>query len=122
IPKDDPHYWGLEGVRHRVAWLKKNHLWSDYKRFNESDKNMPSKTYAEGFRFRWLDLKTGTNLSPPRAEDGLRYLDRFEQSGYPIAALAGAFSVNWKGASSPVYKPEQFILMVEQELSRVRNE
>lgn len=120
IPKDDPSFWGLEGVRHRVAWLKKNGLWNTYKRFNEADRNMPHKTYAEGFRFRWLDVRTGNNLTYSRAEQGIRYLDRLEESGYPIATLSGAFSMDWKGASSPVYPPERFISLVQEELSRVR--
>lgn len=120
IPKDSADFWGLEGVRNRVAWLKKNGLWHTYQTFNQSDRNMPSREYAGGFRFRWLDMRTGTNLTYSRAENGIEYLNRYEESGYPLAALAGAFSVNWKGASSPVYTPERFTSLANEELSRIR--
>jgi len=120
IPTDDPDFWGLEGVRGRVQWLVDNHKWSDYRRFNESDRNMPSKEYAGGFRFRWLDLKTGTNLTYSAAESGIEYLARYKESGYEVAALAGAFSVDWKGSSSPVYTPDEFISITNKELGDLR--
>lgn len=119
IPTDDPKYWGLEGVRNRAHWLKTNGKWDDYVKFNQSDRNMPSREYAGGFRFRWLDARTGFNLTAGRAEDGIKYLNRYRESGYAVATLAGAFSMDWKGASSPVYPPERFIQMVEAEIGKL---
>jgi len=120
VPTDDPKFWGLDGVRNRVARLKERGKWNDYVKFNQSDRNMPSRAYAGGFRFRWLDAKTGSNLTAGRAEEGIKYLNRYKESGYAVAVLAGAFSVDWKGASSPVYSPEKFILLVEEELNKLR--
>ena len=120
IPKDSEAFWGLHGVRNRMQYLKDNGLWSAYNRFNSSDRNMPSRTYEGGFRFRWVNLDTGTNLNTTKAQRGTDYLRQRKESGYAIAALAGVFSVNWKGHSSPVYTPERFISFVEAELSRVR--
>ncbi len=120
IPTDNPDFWGLEGVRNRVKWLQDHHLWEEYRKFNQSDRNMPSKEYAGGFRFRWLDLKTRTNLTYTAADSGIEYLERFEESGYEVAALAGAFSVNWKGSSSPVYTPDEFISIANKELGDLR--
>lgn len=121
IPKDDPKFWGLEGVRNRVAWLQKHGQWETYKKFNMSDRNMPSKTQAGGFRFRWVDA-LGGELTSGRAEKGTLYLNRFKESGYALATLAGAFSMNWKGSSSPVYTPERFILLVQDQLAKVKAE
>ncbi len=121
IPKDSQEFWGLHGVRNRMQYLKDKGLWDAYKRFNSSDRNMPSRTHEGGFRFRWADLKTGTQLNTTTAQRGIEYLRQRKESGYAIAALAGAFSVNWKGHSSPVYTPERFISFVEMELSRVKN-
>ena len=120
IPKDSEEFWGIHGVRNRMQYLKDKGLWSNYQRFNSSDRNMPSKTHEGGFRFRWVNLTTGTNLNTTNAQRGIEYLRQRKESGYQIAALGGAFSVNWKGHSSPVYKPERFISFVEAELSRVK--
>jgi hypothetical protein len=120
IPKDSEKYWGVDGVRNRMQYLKDNGLWGKYQQFNSSDRNMPSRTHEGGFRFRWVNLTTGTNLNTTSAQRGIEYLTQRKESGYAIAALGAAFSVNWKGHSSPVYNPERFISFVEQELSRVR--
>jgi hypothetical protein len=120
IPKDSEEFWGLKGVRNRMQYLKDKGLWSNYQRFNSSDRNMPSKTHEGGFRFRWVNVTTGTNLNTTSAQRGIEYLRQRKESGYQISALAGAFSVNWKGHSSPVYTPERFISFVEMELSRVK--
>ncbi len=119
IPTNDPHYWGLEGVRNRVEWLRQKGLWDTYVRFNQSDPNMPSRTYAQGFRFRWVDLKTDSHLTPAIADKGIEYFQRFKESGYRLAALAGAFSMNWRGNSSPVYSPDRFISLAEEEIGKV---
>ncbi len=122
IPKDSEEFWGLRGVRNRMQYLKDKGLWDAYKRFNSSDRNMPSRTHEGGFRFRWVNLATGTNLNTTTAKRGTDYLRERKESGYAISALAGAFSVNWKGHSSPVYTPERFISYVEAELGRVKGE
>jgi hypothetical protein len=121
IPKDDPKFWGLEGVRNRVAWLRNHGQWETYTKFNMSDKNMPSRTQNGGFRFRWVDSR-GSELTPAKAEEGTKYLNRYRESGYALATLAGVFSMNWKGSSSPVYTPEKFILLVQDQLSKVKAE
>lgn len=120
IPKDSERFWGINGVRNRMQYLKNEGLWNKYQQFNASDRNMPSKTHEGGFRFRWVNLTTGTNLNTTSAQRGIEYLTQRKESGYAIAALGAAFSVNWKGHSSPVYKPERFISFVEAELSRVK--
>ncbi len=120
IPKDDPNFWGIPGIRGRVAWLKKNGMFETYKKFNASDPHVPSTAQAGGFKFRWLDLKMGTSLTISSAESGIGFLDRFKESGYALAALAGAFSINWKGVSDPVYSPVKFMSLVRDELGRVK--
>ena len=81
---------------------------------------MPSRTHEGGFRFRWVNVNTGSNLTLSSAQRGIEYLTQRKESGYAIAALGGAFSINWKGHSSPVYTPDRFISLVEAELGRVR--
>ena len=120
VPKDDPAFWGMDGVKNRVAWLQKNGLYETYKKFNDSDPHVPSTAQAGGFRFRWLDLKTGSNLTAGSAESGIKFLKRFDDSGYQLGALAGAFSMNWKGGSDPVYAPEKYMRMIQEELNNVK--
>ena len=120
IPKDDPAFWGMDGVKNRVAWLQKNGLYETYKKFNGSDPHVPSTAQAGGFRFRWLDLKTGQRLTASSAESGIKFLKRFKDSGYQLAVLAGAFSMNGKGGSDPVYSPEKYMRMVQEELNNVK--
>ena len=122
IPKDDPSFWGLEGVKNRVEWLRKNGLYETYKKFNASDPHVPSTAQAGGFRFRWLDIKTGPNLSGGSADAGVGFLKRFNESGYQLAVLAGAFSVNWKGGSDPVHAPGKVLQIIQGELGKVRGE
>jgi len=120
IPKDSEKFWGVDGVRNRMQYLKDNGLWGKYQQFNSSDRNMPSKTHEGGFRFRWVNLTTGTNLNETSAQKGIEYLTQRKESGYAIAALGAAFSVNWKGHSSTVYNPERFMSFVEEELTRIK--
>lgn len=120
IPKDDPDFWGLDGIKNRVEWLRKNGMYETYKKFNSSDPHVPSTAQAGGFKFRWLDLKTGTSLTGSSAEAGTKFLKRFNDSGYQLAVLAGAFSMNWKGASDPVYAPEKYMRLIQEELNNVK--
>ena len=119
IPKDAHDFWKQEGIKNRVTWLKEKNLWEKYCKFNASDPNVPKQTQAGGFRFRWMDAK-GSELTFGRAESGIKYMNRYKESGYPLAALAGAFSINWKSNSSPVYTPQEFISRVQVQLSVLR--
>lgn len=119
IPKDDPAFWGPEGVKNRVQWLKNHGLYSTYQKFNASDPNMPANTQNGGFRFRWMDSR-GDNLTGNNATDGKKYLTRYKESGYILAALGGVFSVNWKSASSPTYTPDKFITKVQEQLGKIK--
>ena len=119
IPKDDPNFWGPEGIKNRFSWLKKNGLYSRYEAYNRSDPNIPSQAQNGGFRFRWMDGRGINNLTGAKAEDGIKYMDRYKESGYSLCALAGAFSINWKGSSSPTYTPEKFISLIRLEMSKV---
>ncbi len=119
IPDDGPEFWGIEGVRNRVKRLKDMGKFSDYKRFNASDPHVPSTEQAGGFKFRWLDLKTGTSLTGASAQAGIKFLDRFKDSGYELAALAGAFSINWRSSDDPVYSPREFVRVIQAERAKV---
>lgn len=119
MPREDPKVWSQEGVRNRRKWLKDTGKWNEYVALNRSDKNIPKNADPTGFRFRWLNVETGTNLTGAKAEQGIKYLQRYKDSGYRIAALAGAFSLNWRGASSPTYSPQRFIEKVQAEKSRI---
>ena len=119
IPKNDPAFWGPEGVKNRVLWLKKHGLYDTYQKFNGSDPNIPKDAQTGGFRFRWMDSR-GTELNGSRATDGMKYLVRYKESGYILAAIAGAFSVNWKSASSPTYTPDKYIIKVEEQLTDIK--
>jgi hypothetical protein len=119
IPKDDAAFWSPEGIKNRVKWLKDHGLYDMYQRFNSSDPNMPKDAQVGGFRFRWMDSR-GDELNMGRAEQGLLYLQRYKESGYILAALAGAFSVAWKSASSPTYTPDRYITEVKEQLLKLR--
>jgi len=120
IPKDDPKFWGEEGIKNRVKWLEDHGFYNMYKTFNASDRNMPKQERVKGVRFRWLDAQRGSNLSFSRAHEGLKYLQRYKESGYEIATLAGGFSCDWN-TNGPNYRtPEKFILLVTEELNKVR--
>ena len=120
IPKDDPKYWGEEGCKNRVQWLEDNGFYNTYKTFNASDRNMPKQERVKGVRFRWLDAQRGSNLSFSRAHEGLKYLQRYKESGYELATLAGGLSCDW-GTNGPNYRtPDKFILLVTEELNKVR--
>ncbi|MBT3349613.1 hypothetical protein HN954_03480 [bacterium] len=119
MPKEDPKVWSIEGVRNRRHWLHDTNKWSEYVALNRSDKNIPKNADPTGFRHRWLNVETGSNLTGAKAEQGLKYLQRYKDSGYKIAALAGAFSLNWRGASSPTYSPQRFIDKIQEERSKI---
>lgn len=121
IPVDDPDYWGREGIKNRVTWLKDsdNGLWEKYKKFNADDKNMPSSAQGNGFRFRWMDNR-GSELTGYRAEDGIKYMNRYKESGYTLAALGAAFSVNWKSSDSPTYTPDEFITLTFAQMNELK--
>lgn len=119
LPKNEPSFWGPDGIKNRVFWLKKHGLYDTYQKFNSSDPNIPADTQTGGFRFRWMDSR-GPELNGSRATDGLKYLARYKESGYILAAIAGAFSVNWKSASSPTYTPDKYIIKVEEQLADIK--
>lgn len=119
IPTDDPGFWKNEGLKNRVGWLKDHGLYHMYQKFNSSDPNIPSQAQNGGFRFRWMD-GIGSGLTHGRAETGIKYLQRYKESGYILAALAGAFSMNWKNVGSPTYTPDEFVSEVNQQLSELK--
>ncbi len=117
IPTDDPKFWKNEGIKNRVGWLKDHGLYDTYQKFNGSDPNIPSQAQNGGFRFRWMD-GMGDNLNYGKAENGIKYLQRYKESGYILAALAGAFSINWKNISSPTYTPDEYITKINELMSK----
>lgn len=119
IPTDDPKFWKQEGITGRVQWLKDHGLYDMYQKFNGSDPNIPRDAQAGGFRFRWMDSR-GDTLNASRATDGLKYLQRYKESGYILAALAGAFSINWKNMGSSTYTPDEFIMHVNVDLNDLK--
>lgn len=119
MPKEDPKVWSMEGVRNRRKWLHDTGKWNEYVSLNRSDKNIPKNADPTGFRFRWLNVETGSNFTGAKAEQGIKYLQRYKDSGYKIAALAGAFSINWRGASSPTYSPQRFIEKLQEEKAKI---
>lgn len=121
IPTSDPKFWSTEGIKNRVQWLKDHGLYGMYQKFNGSDPNIPKDAQAGGFRFRWMDSRGG-DLTMNRAEDGMKYIRRYKESGYILAALAGAFSINWKGMSSPTYPPDRYITLVNAEIAKIKGE
>ncbi|HEY5714181.1 MAG TPA: hypothetical protein VIT68_02410, partial [Candidatus Gracilibacteria bacterium] len=118
IPTDDPDYWGEEGLKERVNWLKDNGLYHVYQKYNASDPNIPKDAQAGGFRFRWLDGR-GADVSSAKAEQGMKYLDRYKESGYMLCALAGAFSIDWNGSGDTTYCPSDFIDAMREEIASV---
>ena len=121
IPTSDPKFWSPDGIKNRVQWLKDHGLYSMYQKFNGSDPNIPKDAQAGGFRFRWMDSRGG-DLTMSRAEDGMKYIRRYKESGYILAALAGAFSINWKGMSSPTYPPDRYITLLNAEITKIKGE
>ncbi len=121
IPTDDPKFWKNEGIKNRVGWLKDHGLYETYQKFNGSDPNIPSQAQNGGFRFRWMD-GMGDNLNYGKAENGIKYLQRYKESGYILAALAGAFSINWKNISSPTYTPDEYINKINELMNKVKGE
>ncbi len=89
--------------------LKKRGTWNDYVRFNSNDKYIPSNARGDGFRFRWLNVNTGSRISAAGADSGIKYMQRYKESGYQLCVLAGAFSIDWAGGDSPVHTPVQFL-------------
>lgn len=120
IPTDHPDFWSPEGCKNRVKWLKGNGKWDEYAKLNAQDKNIPSQKKGS-MHYRWLDLRTGSNLTAGKAEQGLKYLDRYKDSGYRIAALGAGFSVDWKSYGSPTYDPDRFIDMCNAEKARIES-
>lgn len=120
VPTDDPDFWSPEGCKDRVAWLQKHGKWDEYKKLNAQDKNIPSQKKGS-MHYRWLDLRTGSNLTAGKAEQGLKYLERYKDSGYRIAALGAGFSVDWKSYGSPTYDPDRFIDMCNAEKARIES-
>ncbi len=121
IPTDDPKFWKREGIINRVQWLKDHGLYDMYQKFNGSDPNIPRDAQTGGFRFRWMDSR-GDALNGSRATDGLKYLQRYKESGYILAALAGAFSINWKNMGSATYTPDEFITHVSTDLNAIKGQ
>lgn len=109
VRPDDIDYWGQEGVKNRMSVLKKRNTWNDYVRFNSSDKYIPSNARGDGFRFRWLNVNTGSRISAAGADSGIKYMQRYKESGYQLCVLAGAFSVDWAGSDSTVDTPVRFL-------------
>jgi len=109
VRPDDIDYWGQEGVKNRMSLLKKRNTWSDYVRFNSSDKYIPSNARGDGFRFRWLNANTGSRISAAGADSGIKYMQRYKESGYQLCVLAGAFSIDWAGSDSTVDTPVRFL-------------
>ncbi len=118
IPTDDPKFWKNEGLKNRVGWLKDHGFYETYQKFNSSDPNIPSNA-QNGFRFRWMD-GVGDNLNYGGAEKGIQYLQRYKESGYILAALAGAFSISWKNADSPTYTPDEFMTKITEQMNKVK--
>ena len=114
IPTDDSDYWDEYGVRDRKKILKDSDKYNTWQRFSRNDKH--KKKGYNGFQYKWLDLKTGSNLTGAKAQSGLLYLNRFKESGYALVAFAGAFSVDWKDQNSPTYTPDEFIEIINTEL------
>ncbi|GEM_PF-1339408 len=121
IPKDDPKFWGDEGVKNRVKWLEEKGFYKTYKKFNASDTNMPKQERVQGVRFRWLDVQRGSNLTFSRAHEGLKYLTRYKESGYELATLAGGFSLDWNTNGPNSRTPDKFILLATEELMKLKN-
>jgi hypothetical protein len=109
VRPDDIEYWGQEGVKNRMSLLKKRGTWNDYVRFNSNDKHIPSNARGDGFRFRWLNVNTGSRISGAKADSGIKYMQRYKESGYQLCVLAGAFSVDWAGSDSIVDTPARFL-------------
>lgn len=109
VLSNDVEYWGQEGVKNRMSLLKKRGTWNDYVRFNSNDKHIPSNSRGDGFRFRWLNVNTGSRISGAGADAGLKYMQRYKESGYQLCVLAGAFSIDWAGSDSPVDTPDRFL-------------
>ena len=109
VRADDIEYWGQEGVKNRMSVLKKRGTWKDYVRFNSNDKHIPSNARGDGFRFRWLNVNTGSRISGASADSGIKFMQRYKESGYQLCVLAGAFSVDWAGSDSPVDTPARFL-------------
>ncbi len=123
VPEEDPKYWGVEGIRNRVKILRDMGKYDLYKGFNDDDPHVPSTEQAGGFKFRWLDLRTGPNLTRQTAESGIGFLKQFKEgTGYELAVLAGAFSVNWKNPDDPVFTPGEMLSKIEGELTRVKGQ
>jgi hypothetical protein len=109
VRPDDIEYWGQEGVKNRMSLLKKRGTWHDYVRFNSNDKHIPSNARGDGFRFRWLNVNTGSRISGAKADSGIKYMQRYKESGYQLCVLAGAFSIDWAGSDSIVDTPVRFL-------------
>ena len=120
IPAEDPDFWSQKGIINRVQWLRENGHWKEYCRLNANDKNMPKAIQAGGkFRFRWLDSR-GDELTFARAQSGITYLNRYKESGYRLAAMGAAFSMNWKSIDSPLFTPQQFISRVLSQIDEIK--
>lgn len=109
VRPDDIDYWGQEGAKNRMSLLKKRGTWNDYVRFNSNDKYIPSNARGDGFRFRWLNANTGSRISAAGADAGIKYMQRYKESGYQLCVLAGAFSIDWAGSDSIVDTPVRFL-------------
>ena len=109
VGANDLEFWGQEGVKNRIHLLKKRGKWKDYVRFNSNDKHIPSNARGDGFRFRWLNVNTGSRISGASADSGIKYMQRYKESGYQLCVLAGAFSIDWAGSDSTVDTPARFL-------------
>ncbi len=109
VRPDDIEYWGQEGVKNRMNLLKKRGRWNDYVKFNSNDKYIPSTAQGNGFRFRWLNVNTGSRISAASADSGIKYMRRYKESGYQLCVLAGAFSIDWAGSDSIIDTPVRFL-------------
>jgi len=122
IPIDSPDFWKQDGIKNRVKWLKDHNLWKKYCLLNSRDRNMPKDSQGgSGFKFRWLDNR-GNDLNYSRAETGLRYLNRYRESGYTLATLGAAFSSGWKSTSSPVFTPDEFIEDTKSRIDKIKSQ
>ena len=109
VDPNDIDFWGREGIKNRTHMLKKRGQWNDYVKFNSNDPNIPSNARGDGFRFRWLNVNTGSRISGGGADAGIKYMQRYKESGYMLCALAGGFSIDWTGPDSMTYTPVEFL-------------
>lgn len=111
VDPNDESFWGQEGIKNRPDKLQNINngaAWENYKKYNAGDPNIPSNARG-GFRFRWLNVNTGSRMNSGGADAGIKYLQRYKDSGYMLCALAGGFSIDWSGSDSPTYTPVRFL-------------